>query len=646
MDKALPTKRGGGGGNNNQGQGQRQTSNRNNSGNGNGGGGGGGPRTKKPRQGSVDGGTTTMSGGGNPSGGRGGGGGRGSGGGRGGGGGGRGGNGRRGNGGRGGSGRGGGGRGGGNRGRSSGQQQQQNRNFVAEPVVADVEMVEATTTTATSNHTPTSTAKLHISDKKFAELPISAESRKAMNDVFKYEFMTQVQAETLPFILKGGDVLAKAKTGTGKTLGFLIPAIEQLVSSKKSGNNVDGQIGCLCISPTRELAQQITTEAQKLITYQKGLRVITVVGGTSIEKDHKALKQNVDILVATPGRLHDHLANYGLAKRMSNMQVLIMDEADQLLDMGFRPDIERILKLLSASKGKRQTLLFSATVPGSVSEIASIALRKEYEYVNTVSEAEEQTHLHVEQEVVVAPPADMTHALASLLFREVSKKGAPHKVIVFFTTARLTGFYAELFNSGHLPNFEKVLEIHSRKSQSYRQKASDKFRKSKSAIMFSSDVSARGMDYPDVTAVIQVGLTERAQYIHRLGRTARAGKNGHGVLLLAPYEERYMVRKELSDLPLQKIDCPVLSESEAPAVDKMLDGVSKDERLTESAEQAYRAWLGYYNGNVKKCGWSKKDLVAEANVWAQDVGLKHQPSLLKKTVGKMGLKGVPGLKIE
>lgn len=310
--------------------------------------------------------------------------------------------------------------------------------------------------------------------------------------------------------------------------------------------------------------------------------------------------------------------------------------------MGFRPDIERILRHLSSSLGIRQTLLFSATVPDSVSEIARIALRPEYEFVNTVSEEEEQTHLHVRQELVVAPQADQISALASILFQEMS--AGHYKVIVFFTTARLTGFMAELFNS--VQAFGKILEIHSRKSQGVRQKASDQFRKSKNAILFSSDVSARGMDYPDVTAVIQVGLTERAQYIHRLGRTARAGKNGHGILLLAPYEENHMVGKELSDLPLQKISCPPLSQDQNAVVDKALGGVTKDKSLNESAEQAYRAWLGYYNGNLKKCGWNKATLVSEANVWAKDIGLSKQPSLLKKTVGKMGLKGVPGLKIE
>lgn len=175
-----------------------------------------------------------------------------------------------------------------------------------------------------------STAKLHITTQRFADLPISDESRRAMKSVFKYEFMTQVQDATLPYILKGGDCLAKAKTGTGKTLGFLIPTIEHLAQNNgRKGKKDASEIGCLCISPTRELAFQISAEAEKLLTFHKDIRVVTVVGGTPIGKDVKALKGSVDVLVATPGRLLDHMQNSGVAERMANLKVLIMDEVSR-----------------------------------------------------------------------------------------------------------------------------------------------------------------------------------------------------------------------------------------------------------------------------------------------------------------------------
>jgi len=204
---------------------------------------------------------------------------------------------------------------------------------------------------------------------------------------------------------------------------------------------------------------------------------------------------------------------------------------------------------------------------------------------------------------------------------------------------------AVLFNTIKKQTGYDVLEIHSRKSQKQRERASDEFRKRKKAIMFSSDVTARGMDYPDVSFVLQVGLTDRSQYIHRLGRTARAGKSGKGGLLLTDYEKDYMVKKELSDMPLELIPVPN-SDKATLATSEGIENVRKIDDLRIAAEQAYRAWLGYYNGHLKKVKWDKKTLVRQANMWGKEVGLTEQPSLQKRTIGKMGLKGVPGLKIE
>ncbi|KAL3816983.1 hypothetical protein ACHAXA_010103 [Cyclostephanos tholiformis] len=484
----------------------------------------------------------------------------------------------------------------------------------------------------------------HITDKKFADLEISSESRRALSDVFKYQYMTAVQAETLPLILKSDscDCLAKAKTGTGKTLAFMIPTIEKI--SKKSNRKMS-DVSCLVISPTRELAQQITTETEKLLTFHKDhlRKVVTCVGGTNKNRDLKALKGCTPIVVATPGRLLDHLQNGDLATRMANLDCLILDEADQLLDMGFRPDVERILRLLQPSRNSRQTLLFSATIPDQVNEIANIALRPNWNFVDTVGEDSEQTHMHVQQQLMITTQDRLVHDLFCILDRETSSKTG-YKIIVFFTTARLTGFMAEMFNSVSSETGYRVLEIHSRKAQTARERASEQFRKSRDAVMFSSDVSARGMDYPDVTFVLQVGLTDRSQYIHRLGRTARAGKDGKGGLLLADYEENHMIRRELVDMPLELMPVPVTARVSGIALTAVRN-VSTDKVLRNSAEQAYRAWLGYYNGHLKKVRWDKKRLVEQANLFGTEVGLADQPSIEKKTVGKMGLKGVPGLKI-
>ena len=491
---------------------------------------------------------------------------------------------------------------------------------------------------------PSAEEKKHfITESKFADLPISDESKRGIAQVLKYEYMTKVQEETLPEIMKGIDCLAKAKTGTGKTLGFLIPTIEKLMSLKLSNHNYihnDG-VTALCLSPTRELASQIQTEAEALSTFHK-LNIVCIIGGTNINKDINRMKnKKVDLLIATPGRLNDHLANTpGFASRCKDIKVLIMDEADQLLEMGFKPEIDKILTYMPP-KNERQTLLFSATVPPTVRAIADNALGKGYALVDTVGEEAEQTHAHVPQSITVLPLEEQIAGIASIISKFTQSKR--YKIIVFFTTARVTGYMSELFNTMGLPC--PVLEIHSRKSQSQRTKTSDEFRKPGNKIMFSSDVSARGMDYPDVTHVLQVGLTEREQYIHRLGRTARAGKTGQGHLLLAPFEEHEM-RKLLKDMKLIVVNKDDLNlDSFTSMTTNSLSNVDNNSNLKDSASKAYGAWLGFYNGNLKKCGWDKPNLVQQANFYATTLGLSEQPALEKKTIGKMGLKGVPGLKI-
>lgn len=284
--------------------------------------------------------------------------------------------------------------------------------------------------------------------------------------------------------------------------------------------------------------------------------------------------------------------------------------------------------------------MFSATIPQSLQEIARNALRPGYQFIDTVGQDADQTHQHVTQELVVMNLEDQIPSILSVLMREMSVPN--FKIIVFFTTARLTGYMARLFQELKF----KVLEIHSRKSQSQRTKCSDEFRDGKNMILFSSDVSARGMDYPDITFVLQVGLTEREQYIHRLGRTARAGKEGRGMLLLAPFEEHTM-RRALSDIALipvsaSSLNMPVVRPLTAGA----LAAVTRDEEFRKAAEQAYGAWLGFYNSNLKKCGWDKPELVVNANIYSRYLGLPEVPYLEKKTVGKMGLKGVPGLRVK
>jgi ATP-dependent RNA helicase MSS116 len=488
-----------------------------------------------------------------------------------------------------------------------------------------------------TNSRTSSTTLSQMTNIPFSSLNVSPFTIKSLNLVLGYEFMTRVQAESVPICLqKNRDVLAKAKTGTGKTISFLLPAIEAILKVPKMARR--NNISVLILSPTRELASQIEEEAKQLCTHHNGMKTACIVGGTKINKDIRMFETNPpDILVATPGRLQDHLDNQSLASLISNLQILIFDEADQLLDMGFRPAIEKIIRTLP-SKETRQTLCFSATFPAAVEEIAKVAMRKDFLIVDTVGK-EESTHQHVPQTSIVTTMEDHTAEIIKQINIATVENG--YKVIIFFTTARLTQFYAELF--GGALNHTKFLEIHSRKSQSHRERVSAQFRDGTNMVLCTSDVSARGMDYPDVTTVIQVGApSDEAQYIHRLGRTARAGKQGNGLLILCEYEDYFL--QTVTKLPINNIPC--VTNIEARTYDKMISiGLSTVPKETFPA--AYQAWMGYYNSHLKKLKWSKNKLVENANRWIMGCqGLSSPPSLQAKTIGKMNLKGTPGLVID
>eukprot|EP00933_Yihiella_yeosuensis_P044173 TRINITY_DN39260_c0_g1_i1.p1 TRINITY_DN39260_c0_g1~~TRINITY_DN39260_c0_g1_i1.p1 ORF type:complete len:552 (+),score=78.40 TRINITY_DN39260_c0_g1_i1:137-1792(+) len=473
----------------------------------------------------------------------------------------------------------------------------------------------------------------HLSSQRFSELSISPESKRAFSEGFRFDTMTEVQAAAIGPMLSGLDVVVRAKTGTGKTLGFLLPIVESI---HKAPSRAGGPISALVISPTRELASQIAKETEKLIQFHRGLGVACVFGGTNINKDNLKLKRDpCDILVATPGRLQDHLTNSpGFLQRMSELKYLVLDEADQLLDMGFRQEIEKIIaKLPPASE--RKGALFSATYPQDVKQVSKLVLRPDYRFLNTVKAEEEVTPDQIDQSVVTSSIEGMTGLLFQVLQHE--KASAPNsKIIVFFTTARVTRLFAEMFSSAG----EKIFELHSKKSQKVRTKTSDAFRAAKSGIMFSSDVSARGVDYPGITAVIQVGTpSSKDQYIHRLGRTGRAGKSGRCLLLLHDFEEFFL--NQLRDLPVKRLDETSFGAFGTPPK-------SLYESDYESATKAYKSWLGYYNTYIKKIKWSPEKLVGMATRFAASVGAVHgnqPPPLKKSTASKMGLKGVAGLNI-
>ncbi|KAJ4837296.1 DEAD-box ATP-dependent RNA helicase 31 [Turnera subulata] len=471
-----------------------------------------------------------------------------------------------------------------------------------------------------------------LTETRFDQCPLSPLTLKGIKDA-GYEKLTVVQEATLSVILQGKDVLAKARTGTGKTMAFLLPSIEVVVKSPQSTGLGPKQapILVLVVCPTRELANQAAKETKTVLKHHPSVGVQVVIGGTNLALEQKQMRvKPCQILVATPGRLRDHIGNTaGFAARLMGVKVLVLDEADRLLDMGFRNDIE---KIIAAVPKQRQTLLFSATVPEQVRQICHIALKRDHEYIDTVKEGTEDTHSQVSQMHLIAP-SEIHFPLLYALLKDHIAEDVDYKVLVFCTTAMITGLVAEFLGKLRL----NVREIHSRKSQSYRTKVSDEFRRSKGLILVTSDVSARGVDYPDVTLVIQLGLpADRAQYIHRLGRTGRRGKEGKGILLLAPWEEFFL--SSITDLPLTKAPVPEIDPDMKKKVESALCHVD-----TKTKEAAYQAWLGYYNSN-KKVAKDKNRLVKLANEFSRNMGLATPPAIPKLILGKMGLKNVPGLR--
>eukprot|EP00980_Cylindrotheca_fusiformis_P007961 scaffold1697_cov120-Cylindrotheca_fusiformis.AAC.43 len=465
-------------------------------------------------------------------------------------------------------------------------------------------------------------------------------SKRALLEVLKVTTMTEIQSRTFAAASSGRDCLGRARTGTGKTLAFLVPALERLLQLPP----MDDRVGILIISPTRELATQIADQAEKLLTFHKDMNVQVVFGGTKLQRDMSQFNRKIPtILVATPGRLLDHLESTEIRGKkfgrdiMSNTPLVVLDETDRLLDMGFRRE-----------RDKRQTLLFSATLPKELKGIMAENMKPDFIEVDCINDGDAHTNSNVQESHVVVPSMDRYVSSVVEIVRLAMEPNEDPKIVVFFPTARLVAFFSELFNEYlGIP----VIELHSKKSQGYRNRASEQFRSASSGVLFTSDVSARGVDYPGVTQVIQFGMPDnREQYIHRLGRTGRAGKAGEGWLVLGPFESFFLQELKGMDIPRNDALLALLSNPIASDTNDMLtaatDRIRSSRKRQSSAKSAYQAFLGFYLGKMKMMKMNKKDdLVAIANIFSGQLGLPEVPRLTKQLVGKMGLKGVRGIYI-
>ncbi|GAA5815496.1 hypothetical protein MFLAVUS_009008 [Mucor flavus] len=461
-------------------------------------------------------------------------------------------------------------------------------------------------------------------------------TQKALRQVFKYQEMSAVQEAVLVKLPNTNDMFVKAKTGTGKTLAFLTAALETATAGQADFKHFEGTT-IMVISPTRELANQIADEAQKLVSYYP-FKVHCLVGGDSKRRQIMNMeRRRCDIVVATPGRLHDMLSTVPRFKKMcENLKVLILDEADQLLDMGFKAELQRILNLIPE---KRQTMLYSATISNEIrNNLGKFALSPQYDLIDTVGKDDVNTNINVKQSALIAPYKDQFALIRDCL--ETHEAALNGKVIVFLPTTKATMVYANAFK--RLMPDRMVYEIHSKKGQDQRSRIADKFRNSKeSSILFTSDVSARGVDYPGVKLVVQVGVpSTREQYIHRLGRTGRAGREGEGIIVLAPFEKAFL-DKEVNDLPIEtapvaQLDQQVIAETNE-AVKKAIYSMDED-----MVREVYTAYLGYYSGRMPMLGHRRTAALTEANNFMEGLGITELPHLSPRFLSQLGLGGASG----
>lgn len=364
-----------------------------------------------------------------------------------------------------------------------------------------------------------------------------------------YHEATPIQEAAIPVALSGQDLIGTAQTGTGKTATFVLPILQKLLHGPRN------RVRALIVTPTRELAEQIHTNI-RILSAGTNIRSATVYGGVGTEPQIKALKSGVEILVACPGRLLD-LASQGFAP-LDGVEVLVLDEADRMFDMGFLPDVRRIVKLVPAA---RQTMLFSATFPADVEKLAAETLR-------------------IPKRVavgIVRPAHTVSHALypvprhlKTALTFEILKRTDTNSVLIFARTRhRAQSLARKLAREGY-----KVTSLHSDRTQGQRQNALSGFRSGQFQIMVATDIAARGLDVDSISHVINFDMPDTADaYIHRIGRTGRAERSGDAFTLITPDDDdmvRQLEKIMKQSLPREIVDgfdytVPAPPPQEAPA---------------------------------------------------------------------------------
>ncbi|CAH3985023.1 unnamed protein product [Pieris brassicae] len=423
-----------------------------------------------------------------------------------------------------------------------------------------------------------------LSDQKFTSLEdkVCEPTLMGVKDM-GFTTMTEIQAKAIPPLLEGRDLVGAARTGSGKTLAFLIPVIELIYKLKFKPRNGTGVI---ILSPTRELSMQTFGVLMELMKYHHHTYGL-VMGGANRSTEAQKLSKGINILVATPGRLLDHLQNTPdfLYK---NLQCLVIDEADRILEIGFEEEVKQIIRLLPK---RRQTMLFSATQTKKTEALTALAVKHEPVYVGVDDHREQATVDSLEQGYIVCPSERRMMVLFTFL-----KKNRKKKVMVFFSTCMSVKYHHELFNYIDLP----VLSIHGKQQQSKRTTTFFQFCNAETGILLCTDVAARGLDIPAVDWIVQYDPPDDPkEYIHRVGRTARGlGTSGHALLFLRPEELGFLRFLKQAKVTLNEFE---FSWNKVADIQLQLEKlISRNYFLNQSAKEAFKSYLRAYDSHHLK----------------------------------------------
>ena len=452
----------------------------------------------------------------------------------------------------------------------------------------------------------------------FDSLPLSWKTKEGLR-LCKFVEPTEIQRSSIPLALLGNDILGAAITGSGKTLAFLIPLLELLWRQKWS--QLDG-LGALIISPTRELAYQ-TFEVLKKVGSKHDLSAGLVIGGKNIQQEQDHI-QHTNIVICTPGRLLQHMdetPNF----ECSNLQVLVLDEADRILDLGFEATMTAILTNIPKS---RQTMLFSATQTKSVRDLARLSL-KDPEYVAVHEQAVSSTPAKLVQSYIVCELPQKINTLYSFLRSHLKSK-----MLVFLSSCKQVKFTYEAFR--RMRPGVPLMALYGKQKQVKRMAIYDEFCRKKSAVLLATDIAARGLDFPGIHWVIQVDCPEDANtYIHRVGRTARYEKDGQALLFLLPSEEEGMIEAlEVKKVPISKIE---VNPKKIFSIQRKLEAFcAQDQEMNHWAKKTLVSYVRSVFLQTNKKIFSVNDLPVED--FAFSLGLSKPPRVrfLKKAEKRIG----------